>query len=221
MRWLYRRFWLPFYRQWALRYIRKSRIFSFDAMQFSVPPGVFHPGIFFSSTLFAGFVKSMPLRGKTVLDVGAGSGVLALTAARQGGRVTALDVNPLAVETTRENAARNGLSVTCLVSDVFDALPPQPFDVVLVNPPFYAKDPVNMSDRAFFAGADLQYFDRFFAGLASFNPPEVYMVLSEDCPLEAISRVAERHGWKLAAAFQWKKWGEHLFVYSITRLPAP
>ena len=49
----------------------------------------------------------MPSR---VLDVGSGSGILALAALRLGAeRVTALDTDPLAVESTRENAERNGL----------------------------------------------------------------------------------------------------------------
>lgn len=48
--------------------------------------------------------------GDTVLDVGAGSGILALAAARLGGaRVDALDTDPVATAATRQNAARNGL----------------------------------------------------------------------------------------------------------------
>ena len=49
--------------------------------------------------------------GDAVLDVGTGSGILALAAARLGAsRVDALDSDPIAVVITRENAARNGLA---------------------------------------------------------------------------------------------------------------
>lgn len=48
--------------------------------------------------------------GDAVLDVGTGSGILALAAARLGAsRVDALETDPVAVAATRENAARNGL----------------------------------------------------------------------------------------------------------------
>jgi ribosomal protein L11 methyltransferase len=50
------------------------------------------------------------LAGATVLDVGCGSGILALVAVTLGAaRARAIDVDPEAVEVTRENATRNGL----------------------------------------------------------------------------------------------------------------
>lgn len=48
---------------------------------------------------------------ETVLDVGCGSGILALVAARLGCVARGIDVEPAAVEEARANAARNGLSV--------------------------------------------------------------------------------------------------------------
>ena len=56
MRWIFRHFWLPFYRSWALRHIQKERLFRYGRLRLRVPPGVFHPGIFFSTPMNLGTV---------------------------------------------------------------------------------------------------------------------------------------------------------------------
>jgi ribosomal protein L11 methyltransferase len=58
----------------------------------------------------------------SVLDLGCGSGVLAVAAAQLGfAPVTALDVDPAAVEATGENARRNGVDIDVRCVDVFAA----------------------------------------------------------------------------------------------------
>ncbi len=60
----------------------------------------------------------------SLLDVGCGSGVLAIAAALLGhGPVVAVDVEPPAVDATRENAARNGVEIDARVVAPGDALP--------------------------------------------------------------------------------------------------
>jgi ribosomal protein L11 methyltransferase len=61
----------------------------------------------------------------SLLDVGCGSGVLALAAARLGfGPLTAVDLDPVAVEVARVNAARNGVALDVSVLDVLVHNPP-------------------------------------------------------------------------------------------------
>ena len=67
--------------------------------------------------------------GKAVADVGTGSGILAIAAAKLGAsRVAASDNDPLAVTIARENAAVNGVSV-----DVAETVPPGLYTVVVAN----------------------------------------------------------------------------------------
>jgi release factor glutamine methyltransferase len=65
----------------------------------TVRPTVFHPRYFLTSEFFANFLSDIDLTGKRVADVGTGSGILALAAARAGAAsVVALDINPNAAK---------------------------------------------------------------------------------------------------------------------------
>jgi release factor glutamine methyltransferase len=136
-----------------------------------------------------------------VLDVGTGSGFLAIRAARRGGRVTAVDVNPAAVAAARANVAGAGLAATVEVvhSDLFGALGDARFDVVVSNPPYFPAEPTTMAERAFYAGGDFDWFRRFFAALADHLEPgaTVLVVLGGHCDIDAVGAIAAGHGWSL------------------------
>jgi ribosomal protein L11 methyltransferase len=74
-------------------------------------------------------------RVASLLDVGAGSGVLAIAALRLGaGRALACDLDPIAARESRENAARNGCALASFAGSL-DALGPRAgrFDLVVAN----------------------------------------------------------------------------------------
>jgi len=77
-----------------------------------------------------------------VLDVGAGSGAVALALADEhpGARVTAIDVSEEALSLARENAERTGLAVELLRHDLFAGLPGDGWDLVVSNPPYVRDD---------------------------------------------------------------------------------
>src|SRR3954454_8395571 len=72
-----------------------------------------------------------------VLDMGTGSGVNAILAARNGADVVAVDINPLALEAAQDNATRNGVAdrITVQHSDVFSTVDGR-FDLIVFDPPF-------------------------------------------------------------------------------------
>jgi ribosomal protein L11 methyltransferase len=75
------------------------------------PGRAFGTGLHETTSLVAGVLARTPLAGATVLDVGCGSGILALVALALGAaRARAIDVDPDAVAVARENAERNGMS---------------------------------------------------------------------------------------------------------------
>ncbi|MFB7992374.1 HemK2/MTQ2 family protein methyltransferase [Streptomyces sp. NPDC056002] len=74
--------------------------------------------------------------GAAVLDVGTGTGALALAAARRGSRVTAVDITYRAVLATRLNARLARLPVEVLHGDLFGPVLGRRFDLVVSNPPY-------------------------------------------------------------------------------------
>jgi release factor glutamine methyltransferase len=110
-----------------------------------VPPGVFAPPP--TSDLLGRAVIAEVRAGERVLDMGTGSGVNALLAARGGASVLGVDVNPAAVEAARANAVRNEVRATFRVSDVF-AQVDGCFDLMVIDPPFRWFAPRDMAEAA-------------------------------------------------------------------------
>jgi len=88
--------------------------------------------------------RQRPAAAITICDVGTGSGVIAVTAARHlpQSRVTAIDLSPGALEVARGNAQRHGVSerVEMIAGDLLAAIPAERrFDFVVSNPPYVAE----------------------------------------------------------------------------------
>ena len=92
------------------------------------------------------------LAGKTVLDLGTGTGVLALVAAKLGAaRVVATDSNPKAVENARRNVARFSLGERIEIAgpgDLFGPVGDRTFDVIVFNAPWIQGEPQTLYDTA-------------------------------------------------------------------------
>jgi release factor glutamine methyltransferase len=85
--------------------------------------------------------KDRPQQTIAIADVGTGSGILAVCAAKYvgGARVTAIDVSPAALEVARRNAARHGVAerIEFVQSNLFaNVLPDVCFDYIVSNPPY-------------------------------------------------------------------------------------
>ncbi len=82
---------------------------------------------------------------KTILEVGCGSGLLSIIAAKQSA-VTCVDLNPRAVEITKKNAESNNVKIKCFVSDLFKNVEGK-FDLIVFNPPYLPdKDKIKGSE---------------------------------------------------------------------------
>src|SRR6266481_6184330 len=124
---------------------RTTRVTRAAGFRLIVRPTVFHPRYFTTSEFFASYIGRLDFSGKRVVDVGTGSGILALAAARAGAAsVTAIDINPNAVLTAAENARANRVEdrVCAVCSDLFAAVAPhEQFDVIISSPPSFPGAP--------------------------------------------------------------------------------
>ena len=74
-------------------------------------------------------------RGEKVLEIGCGSGVVSIHCAKNGCIVTAVDINPSAVECTKENARLNDVDMDVRLSDLFESVSER-FDTIVFNLPY-------------------------------------------------------------------------------------
>jgi release factor glutamine methyltransferase len=119
----------------------------FRRLELSVGPGVFIPRPE-TEVVADRAMQRLPRRG-TVVDVGTGSGAIALSIAdeRPNARVWATEASPDAFRWAEKNRDALGLKVELVLGDLFDGLPPElagDVDVVVANPPY-----VPEKDRAF------------------------------------------------------------------------
>ncbi|MDE2840333.1 MAG: 50S ribosomal protein L11 methyltransferase [Chloroflexota bacterium] len=108
-----------------------------DEIVIALDPGMaFGTGTHPTTQLCLEALERLPVKGKNVLDVGTGSGILAIAAAALGvGRVDALDMDPIAVSAARDNVAQAGLAGAITVKEGSLPLsdPSLKYDVVLAN----------------------------------------------------------------------------------------
>jgi len=137
-----------------------------------VIPGVANPKLLRTGAFFAAEIDTRAIgAGAAVLDMGTGSGVCALVAARHARRVIAVDVSAAAVRCARLNAALNELEERIEVrqGDLFAPVAGERFDLVLFNPPFLLGAPKNDRDAAWRSEDAAR---RFAAGLSEHLAPD-------------------------------------------------
>lgn len=90
-----------------------------------------------TETLVEEALKRCP-NARTVLDIGTGSGCIAIALARRlpDARVTAVDISPAALALARSNAQRNGAAIEFLPGSLCEPVAGRTFDLIVSNPPY-------------------------------------------------------------------------------------
>jgi release factor glutamine methyltransferase len=146
--------------------VRKSRhdtccIERIRGVDLWVPVGVHNPALFRTGPLLARTLERRVRPEDRVLDMGSGTGIVGVLAARAGASVISIDRNPDAVRATRVNAMLNKVELVACVGDLYQPLgPTERFRFLAFNPPFFE----GTGDLALHGGPGLDVLDRFLAG---------------------------------------------------------
>lgn len=135
--------------------------------------------------------------GEVALDVGTGTGLIALLMARKARFVLGVDINPLAVELARENARLNGIkNVEFRLSDLFERVE-EKFDAITFNAPYLPGEPEEPIDLALVGGkTGREVLDRFIKEVPEYLNPGgvVQIVQSSITGVEKTLKLLEKAG---------------------------
>ncbi len=186
----------------------------YDELVLYVHPEVYEPAE--DSFALAGQIPALA-RGD-VLDIGTGTGLLALVAKSEDSNVTGVDVSEVAVENAKFNASQNGLDCKFLASDLFNEVDGD-FDLIIFNPPYLPTSEGEVVkgslDKAWNGGGSgREVIDRFLDNFQFFLRPEgaVLTLASSLSGVEQTLVKLKKHGFEPKVVEEVKMFHETLSI---------
>jgi release factor glutamine methyltransferase len=192
-------------------------MYKYESFRILVKSGVFHPHFFYSTKVFLKFLETKNVVGKKVLELGAGSGLISLMMSRRGAMAYASDISNKAIDNIQANSITNNLPIQVVQSDLFDSISESSFDFILINPPYYPRNPNTEEAHAWYCGEEFQYFKKLFSQLNGHIRAEIFMILSEDCAIETIIDLAKVNGLRMSKVYSYKNIFEENYIFRIEK----
>jgi len=186
--------------------------------KYAVTADVFNPKFYRTSEFMAENLRIDP--EDDVLDMGTGSGILAISAGKSARKVIAVDINPQAVKCAGINIERHGLEkvVSVQQGDLFESLcRTVKFNVIIFAPPYLEGVPKKNLDYALYdPGKSL--LKRFFEEAKAYLKPGgcVQMVYSSIAEPGRVLEMASENGWEWSMVARKKGLFETYLIWKFT-----
>lgn len=207
----------PIIRPASRWYLSKERNFSYKDIHIKVFPGVFYPGLNASTKTLLHYLEDKKLKNKTLLELGAGTGLISVYASKKGATVTATDINQAALSNIKFNAGINNVWISTMYSDLFSYLPVKFFDWIIINPPYIPEDPKDEADYGWYCGENFDYFRKLFRQLPKYmnDRSTVVITLPEESNIRFIRSMGTDFIWEKVLVEEF--WDETFYVFQLKR----
>lgn len=157
------------------------------------------------------------LKGRKVLEIGTGSGYLAILCAKKGGLVNAIDINPDAIELAKKNAKKEKVKIDFQLSNLFSTIKDK-YDIVFFNPPYLVS--YKIKDLALDGGKEgREIIDKFLLHFDKYlNEKGFVLLLHTDYNnLEKTKNILQKKGFEFSIVAKQHLFFEELYILEIKR----
>ena len=194
---------------------KKPCLINFLGKKILICPGVFDPRTV--TTKF--FIKNMQIKHKSkVLDLGTGTGVIAIFAANKAKKVIAVDKSKAAINCAKRNAKINNINnITFVKSNLFEKVR-EKFDVILFQPPYIKGKAEKEIDKTFIENNTVK---RFLHVARRYLRKRGYIIMSYSTlgDLKNMLKIAKRY-YKINQIAEKRFLLEKIFLFKLTPLPS-
>lgn len=178
----------------------KTDSMNFEGRKFQIFPKVFSPKLFSESIWFGNKLKIIS-KDKKLLEVGTGTGIIALICALSGIKVETTDINEDAIINARLNFTNYSVNIPTYKGNVYSGIPKnKEYDIIFWNHPFnYSKTKEKNTFLKSIFDWEYRYLERYISRARDYLTLDGRLLLGTGnlADLNKIKRIGEKYGFKI------------------------
>jgi release factor glutamine methyltransferase len=192
--------------------------FYYRDIAIDVPGKIYVPAE--DTKLIAHVLEEEEIKGKKVLEMGCGSGLLSIITAKKGAIVTSTDLDTEAIKTASANAAANKARIRFVESDLFQNVSGK-YDMIVFNPPYLPDEECEKKDITYWGGkTGREVVERFIKAAKPFirTGGEILLLISSLTGEKEVLALFHENGFKAEIVRKQKiPWEELIVIRALSR----